>query len=93
MTIQVGSSGKEHMLRPLGALLGFERNKINEHKIKSYYSPWISKKLQHKKHCQILIGQPHKLSIETNLKQTCKEEYSHTKSHNIPNIQRKKHYT
>jgi hypothetical protein len=39
VTIQVGSSGKEHMLRPLGALLGFERNKINEHKIKSYYSP------------------------------------------------------
>jgi hypothetical protein len=38
VTIQVGFNGKEHMLRPFGALSGFERNKINEHKIKAYYS-------------------------------------------------------
>jgi hypothetical protein len=32
----------------------------------------VSKKLEHKGDCPILVGQPPKLSVKTNLKQTCK---------------------
>ncbi len=39
------------MLMPPGELLGFERNKIREQKIKSSYYPQISKKLKHKIQC------------------------------------------
>jgi hypothetical protein len=46
-------------------------------------------KLQHKGDYPILVRQPHKLSTETNMKQTCKEEYFHTKNQNTTNIPRK----
>ncbi len=60
-------------------LLSFERNKIRKQKIKSYYSLQVSKKFQHRRDNLISIGQPHKLSTKRNMKQTCKEEYLHTK--------------
>ncbi len=56
------------MLRPLGELLGFEKNKIRKQKIKFSYSPQINKKFKHKKDCQNLVKQSHEPSIETNLK-------------------------
>ncbi len=37
------------MLKPPNELLGFERNKIEEQKIKSSYPTWIRKKLKHKR--------------------------------------------
>jgi hypothetical protein len=37
------------LLRPNDELPGFERNKIGEHKIKSYYYAWLCKKLKHKR--------------------------------------------
>jgi len=37
------------MLRTPDELLGFERNKIREQKIESFYLPWINKKLKHKR--------------------------------------------
>jgi hypothetical protein len=37
------------MLRPLSKLPSFERNKIREEKIKSFFPPWINKKLKHKR--------------------------------------------
>ncbi len=38
----------------------------------------------------MLIRLPHKLSVETNLKQKCKEKNLHTKSQHTQNILRKK---
>ncbi len=54
-------------------LLGFERDKIRKQKTKSYYSTQVSKKFRHRVDYLISIGQPHKLSIQRNMKQTCKE--------------------
>jgi hypothetical protein len=38
----------DQMLRTPNELLGFERNKIREQKIESFYLPWINKKLNTK---------------------------------------------
>ncbi len=70
-------------------ILGFERNKIRKQKIKFYYSPQVSKKFQHKVDYLISLRQPHKLSTEKNMKQTCKEKYLHIKNQNMINIPRK----
>jgi hypothetical protein len=68
---------------------GFWKKKKREQKIKSYYSPSVGKKFQHKGDYPISVRQPHKFSIETNLKQTCKKENSHTEIQNTSNIRRK----
>jgi hypothetical protein len=44
-------------------------NKIGGQKIESFYSLWISKKLETQEACQNLMGHIHKFSPKTNMKQ------------------------
>jgi hypothetical protein len=74
------------MLRPPNELLGFVRNKIKEQKIKSFYSLEVSRKPQHNRNYQILVGKLHKF-YRNKPEANTRENTLHLKKY-IHNIQR-----
>lgn len=67
------------LLKPPNELPSFENNKIKEQKIKPSYFSKISESLNTKIASQNLVGQPHKLSIESKLEANTTNKILHKK--------------